>query len=186
MLFDSIRNQNGLERLAIFVTVFIIPVSIDLWTGWTSAGLCIDCVDPVKAVIYIVAFMFASTVIAIASNLNESRAEQRLTQTLSMLKDSIAQVQEEHDLRLRGNERRLTSLERWIDRIQHTLGHQGHDLSVRTVRADADRIGPVIFGISEAEGHAIPPPKFATFRRWCSSQRIRLNSFYRKWIKSKD
>ena len=186
MLFDSLKSQTWLERFAIFLTTFLIPVFFfDVLDGLAATGPCWDCVDPGRAAIYFAMFVFALAVIAMASNVNESRAEKKLNQMSSAFNDSVNQLREDLERKFRGNHIQVSALDDWVSDIHRTLLEKGFDLPFRTVSGDAAPISAV-GTMSAAVGVAPPLSRLACFRLWVKNQTVRFLRWYNKWIYSKD
>ena len=134
---------------------------------------------------YIGMFLFALAVIAIASNVNESRAEKKLNQMSSALNDSVNQLREDHKRKIRGNQIRVSDLDNWVSRIHRTLIEQGFDLPFRTVSGDGAPVS-VVVTVGAAVGVAPSPNRLVRFRLWVKNQKLRFLRWYEKWIYSKD
>ena len=174
------RSLPALQRLAIFLTTFMIPVSFELVQGWQDAGLCLSCVNWGRLALYFVWYQIAMLIIALAIRQDRARVEERLDRTFTELTDRISELSEENQRRMTGIEDRVGDLREWVRNIDSAMRDQlGADLPARAVSIRASA------SLGAATGSATltvsgPTGRRARLSRWLRRQPLNLRRWARK------
>ena len=186
MLFDAIREQHLLERIAIFLTTVVLPMLIELGFGLVTIGPCWDCMNLSRGAIYFVTFPIALAVIALASYVNWSKVKKKLNENASELEGSINQLRQDHEKKISRDQNRFDDLHDWVNALRESIEAQ----SEMKLPVPAARIrGDITSGVPTMSGapHTRPPEgRMARLRYWRSLLWLRFRSWYRKYIDSKD
>ena len=117
------------ERIVVFLTTFMIPVSIQLWQGWRETGYCPSCVNWGELALYFVWSQVALLTIAWSSKQVRARVDRELEWRFSELNERIDHVSEEHPRRMIGIEGQVDDLRNWVRELHRALSDElGVDL----------------------------------------------------------
>ena len=90
----ALKSLTPLVHVTIFVTVFGVPASFEMYQGWQSTGLCLSCVDWVKATLYLAWYFVAVVVTGLAMRVDRSRLEARFDRSRETLGAEISRIRE--------------------------------------------------------------------------------------------
>ena len=186
MLIRSIKEQTWPERIAIFFSIFFVPMVFEVWDGWATTGECWECVEWGRLAFYFGTFLFALAVIAISSKVSAARVDKKLNRMSSKLQDSINQLQEDHERKITTNRVSVGGIQRWVANIHRALREQfdielpSYGVTAGGVRWQFDVPGIPEGGVTHTLAN--PPNMLARLGSWIGRQWSRFRGWFRKWI----
>ena len=129
------------ERVVVFLTTFMIPVSIQLWQGWPETGYCPSCVNWGELALYLVWSQVALVVIAWSTKQVRARVDEEVDRRFSELNERIDHVSDERQQRMTGIKGQVDDLRDWVRELHRALSdelgvdlpHLAHSVSANIV-----------------------------------------------------
>ena len=177
---DLVRILTWPERIVVFLTTFMIPVSIQLWQGWREIGYCPSCVNWGELVLYFSWSQVALLVIAWSTKQVRAKVDEELDGRLSELNKRIGHVSEEYQRRMAGIEGQVGDLRDWMRELHRALSDElGVDLPHLAHSVSADFAGgPAEFGVSGVVTDGVSVNRSTRLLHWLKRQPGNL----RRWI----
>lgn len=186
MLFEALREQHWIERIAIFLTTVVLPILVELGFGLITIGWCGDCVNFPRGAVYFALFPIALAVIALASYVNWSKVKKRLDEESSQIEDSVSQLREEHELKITGIQVHSGDLQTWMTNMHLTLQEQyGIELPPYGVTAGGSGFHFSVPELPESgitSSPAKPPNWLTRLCFWFGRQLARFRDWLGKYI----
>lgn len=168
------------ERIVVFLTTFMIPVSIQLWQGWRETGYCPSCVNWGELVLYFVWSQVALLVIAWSTKQVRAKVVREFDGRFSELNERIDHVSEEHQRRMPGFEGQVDDLRDWVRELHRALSDElGVDLPHLAHSVSANFAGGAAeFRVSTVVTDGVSVNRSTRLLHWLKRQPGNL----RRWI----